>query len=339
MSTFTVVVSESISKSSSRNQRPVKDMKKHRIQPMGLFWGRPARIERSSGILCVALTALLVGNAVAGPQDEQLPRGEETDMDLPASFHRYYGQRVNQWRDSERYIAKLDIDGDMNYDGTIDNSDPADNGAFEATPPGLVVGEGELTKILIRFSPYRINFKGEVVLGLEVAGVNRAIQSGQFDSFEEEISSTGRIRVWADPQRTQLLLDSADPEKRYYEWVVDDQAYPANLPGVYPRLVYVEGVSVAGAIGPNGKSVIVSEKGGMPPLGYAGDLRLLMTVSHREAGGSRENYGEYRKKALKAFRTSFDHILFTVRKQPQPKGFINNNAEGVWLNVPGGAEK
>lgn len=294
--------------------------------------------RRWAGILPMALLmAFLAGPGTEA--QEQLPRGEETEMDLPGDFHKYYGQRVNQWRDTERYIAKLDIDGDMNYDGTIDNDDPADNGAFEGTPPGLIVGEGELTKILVRLRPYRVNFKGEVVIGLEVAGVNRADRSGQFESFEEEVASTGRIRVWGDEARTELLLDSADPERRYYEWVVDDQTYPANLPGIYPRKVYVEGVSVAGKPQPDAKGVVVSPKGGLPAEGFAGDLRLLMTVSHREAGTDRESYPTYRKRMVKAFRTSFDHILFTVMEQPQAKDFINNNAEGVWLAVPSGEGK
>lgn len=272
--------------------------------------------------------------AVPSQTVEEVSRGVETEMDLPADFHRYYGQRVNGWEDRERKVAKLDIDGDMNYDGTIDNDDPADNGAFESTPPGLVVGKGEMTKILIRVSPYRIDFRGEVVIGLEVAGVNRAARSGQFGSFEEEIASTGRIRVWADPARTELLLDSANPEKRYHEWVADDRAYPANLPGIYPRSIYVEGVSVAGEIDGGGKYVVSSGKGMAPESGYTGDLRLLMTISHRETGTPREEYPEYRKRFIKSFRTSFDHILFTVQREPQRKDFINNNAEGVWLTVP-----
>ncbi len=269
---------------------------------------------------------------------EQVNRGLETEMDLPADYHRYYGQRVNQWRDTERKVAKLDIDGDMNYDGTIDNDDPSDNGAFESTPPGLVVGEGEMTKILIRISPYRIDFRGEVVIGLEVAGVNREVHSGQFDSFEDEVASTSRIRVWADPARTELLLDSADPERRYHEWVADDRTYPANLPGIYPRTIFVEGVSVAGTTNGSGKAVVQTDKGVVPMDGYTGDLRLLMTISHRERGTPREEYPEYRKRFIKSFRTTFDHILFTVRKEPQRKDFINNNAEGVWLTVPGGSK-
>lgn len=318
----------------------MKNNDHHHLTSSEWCWSR-----RILPVVCLTMF-LAIGNSGAQSSDakgsaveEQRPRGEETEMDLPASFHKYYGQRVNQWRDSERYIAKLDIDGDMNYDGTIDNEDPADNGAFESTPPGLVVGEGELTKVIVRLRPYRVNFEGEVVIGLEVTGINRALRSGQFESFEEEVASTGRIRVWADETRTELLLDSADPEMRYHEWVVDDQTYPANLPGIYPRKIYVEGVSVAGKIGPDGKNVVVSAKGGLPSEGFAGDLRLLMTVSHRSKGAERENYPAYRKRMVKAFRTSFDHILFTVTERPQPKDFVNNNVEGVWLVVPGGSPK
>ncbi|MCB1078091.1 MAG: hypothetical protein KDM64_09725 [Verrucomicrobiae bacterium] len=262
-----------------------------------------------------------------------LDRGLETEMDLPSDFHKYYGQRVNQWRDIERKIAKLDIDADMNYDGTIDNSDPADNGAFESTPPGVMLGEGELTKVLIRITPYRIDYKGEVVLTLEVAGINRAAKSGQFDSFEEETAATGHIKVWKDASRRELLLDSADPEKRYYEWYAEDTVYPANLPGVFPRFVYVEGVSVAGSAKGLSAKEVISGKGVAEGGYYSGDLRLLATISHREPGAERESYPEYRKRFLKSYRTTFDHILFTVLEQPQEKVFINNNAEGVWVSA------
>jgi hypothetical protein len=270
--------------------------------------------------------------STAAPMD----RGLETEMDLPSDFHRYYGQRVNQWRDIERKIAKLDIDTDMNYDGTIDNSDPADNGAFESTPPGMMVGEGELTRVLIRLTPYRIDYRGQVVLTLEVAGVNRADKSGQFASFEEETASTGRIRVWKDASQRELLLDSADPEKRYYEWTAEESVYPANLPGAFPRFVYVEGVSAAGAAKGLSAKQVVEAKGVVGGGAYySGDLRLLATVSHREEGAERETYPEYRKRFLKSYRTTFDHILFTVLEQPQEKVFINNNAEGVWISGAG----
>jgi hypothetical protein len=298
-------------------------------------------------IFRLAATAMLLGLGGVGSLQAQddivMRRGLETEMDIPADFHKYYGQRVNQWRDTERKIAKIDMDADLNYDGTINNDTASgDNGAFESTPPGLMVGVGELSKLVIRVAPYRIDFEGEVVIALELAGVNRAVKSGQFDSFDQEKASTGRIRVWRDAAMTELLLDSGDPEKRYCEWVADDRVYPANLPGIYPRVVYVEGVSVAPSRGLDGKEVvsenaIVSEKGvveGAGQAGYSGDLRLLITASHRPKGSGRENYPEYRKKLIKAYRTSFDHMLFTVRSTPQTKDYINNNAEGVWLTVP-----
>lgn len=292
-------------------------------------------------VLCLA--ALLAWSGLRGAgsaQDEKEvvdpTRGFETELDLPADFHKYYGQRVNQWRDHERKIAKLDIDVDMSYDGTIDDEDPADQGAFESTPPGLVLGVGEMTKVIARVTPYRVDFEGEVVIGLEVAGINRAVRTGQFESFDQEVASTGRIRVWRDSERKELLLDSANPDKRYYEWVADDRIYPANLPGIYPRTFYVEGVSVAGAVSGGGKEIVSGKEVVSSAQGFSGDLRLLMTVSHRERGTPRESYPEYRQRFVKSFRTTFDHILFTVRSQPNPKDFINNNSEGVWLFVKGG---
>lgn len=258
--------------------------------------------------------------------------GIETHRDLPGSFHRYYGQRINSWRDGERRIAKLDLDGDMNYDGAIDNSDPADNGAFEQTPPGLVLGEGELTKFILRLRPYRVDYAGEVVVTVEVAGINRGDRSGEFGSIDEELSSTGRIRVWSNAAKTELLLDSGDINKRYHEWIMDQTVYPANLPEVVPRTFYVEGVDASPR--------------------YMGDVRLLVTVSHRKRGASRGEPFIYDGKSvvsdksvvtentatgpitgprfLKRYRTDFDHCLLTVRSKPMVKEFINDNAEGVW---------
>jgi hypothetical protein len=38
---------------------------------------------------------------------------------------------------------------------------------------------------------------------------------------------------------------------------------------------------------------------------------------------------------IKSFRTTFDHLLLTVQKQPTTKEFINNNNEGVWVAPSG----
>lgn len=266
--------------------------------------------------------ALLAGDESAKGGVATTTRGAETQMDLPGDFHKYYGQNVTYYRDGERKVAKLDLDGDLNYDGIISNEDPADNGAFQNTPPGLVVGVGELTKLVLRLTPYRIDYQGNVVVSIEVAGINRAVASGRFGSFEEEKASTGRIRVWKDAAKTTLLLDSGRADMLTHEFVMDATTYPANLPGTVPRTLYVEGVSTAGSGG---------AKGGLGGA-YDGDLRLLVTCSHREHGTTAESYAEDRKKWPKSFRTTFDHILFTVRDRPMQKDFVNNNAEGVWIS-------
>jgi hypothetical protein len=275
-----------------------------------------------------ALTGLLAAALPVGLHAQKEGKGPlpvvpvqqlETQMDAPTSFHKYFGQRINNWRDSERMIAKVDLDSDLNYDGVTNNNDPQDGGAFEATPPGLQIGVGEMSRMILRVIPYRVDFDGEVVVSLEVSGINRADASGEFASFEDEINATGRVRVWKDSARKVLLLDSADPNKRYVEFSTQYREYPYNLPNVLPRSVFVEGVK--------------------PSAQFTGDLRVLATVSHRTPGTSPESFATSRRKLLKSFRTTFDHILVTVRPEPIPKEFINNNAEGNWIMIKDGASK
>ncbi|WAC19641.1 hypothetical protein OVA24_20690 [Luteolibacter sp. SL250] len=256
-------------------------------------------------------SVLFAGESAKGgiPAAEQ--RGAETEMDLPTTFHKYYGQNANHYKDAEKKIAKIDVDGDLNYDGVVSNTDPGDNGAFEGTPPGLVLGVGEMSKLVLRLAPYRADFEGEVVVTLEVAGINRASKTGTFETFEDEQASTGRIRVWKDASKSVLLVDSGKSDRLVHEFIMDASQYPANLPGVVPRTFYVEGVRPSGE--------------------FTGDVRLLTTVSFRPHGSTAQSYAESRKTLLKPFRTSFDHMLFTVRSQPAKKDFINNNAEGVWI--------
>jgi hypothetical protein len=242
-------------------------------------------------------------------------RGSETLQDLPSDFHPYYGQKLNRYRDLNRRIAKLDLDADLNMDGVIQQGDPRDSGAFESTPPGLIVGVGEMTKVVVNLLPYRIDFAGDVVVGFEVTGINRNSPEGVFASFEEEQKAVGRIRVWRDSTKKGLLLDSADPSRRIFEFSVDAMRYPANLPDAIPRTIFVEGVKSSGA--------------------YLGDLRLLATVSHREKGqgpSSTPSADKAQNPPFKRFRTAFDHILFTIESQPAKKEYVNNNAEGVWIS-------
>lgn len=263
----------------------------------------------------ILLAVCVTGSACAGDGEGEFfdltSRGVETQMDLPASYHKYYGQNVNYYLDNERKVAKIDLDADLNYDGIVSNEDPADNGAFEATPPGLVVGVGELSKLVLRLRPYRVDYQGDVVVTIEVAGINRAAPSGRFESFAEERASVGRIRVWKDAGKEKLLLDSGNPDLLVHEFVMDATKYPANLPGTVPRTLYVEGVSQSGA--------------------YVGDLRVLTTTSHRERGRTPKTFAEDRKNQLKTFRTTFDHMLFTVTPRPMKKDFVNNNSDGVWI--------
>ena len=256
----------------------------------------------------------------------------QTNKDIPADFHKYFGQRVNSWRDRERQIAKLDMDADMNQDGVLSNTDPADGGAFEATPPGLILGEGEMTRVVIRLLPYRVDFDGEVVVTLEVDGINRSVRTGEFETLEDELAGMGHIRVWRDPSKKQLVLDSRDPAKRVAEFTTSYKTYPYNLPITVPRFVFVEGVKASPR--------------------FTGEVRLLATVSHRspyekERGVTAAERSvtaakeplpitpeEAKKLGIKSFRTSFDHLLLTVQKQPQRKEFINNNNEGAWVPPP-----
>lgn len=266
--------------------------------------------------LCALLSVACLNNVLLagedGPEGPALTsRGVETEMDMPSSYHKFYGQNVTYYKDSERKVARIDVDGDMNYDGTISNEDPADNGAFESTPPGLVLGVGEMSKLILRLRPYRIDFLGDVVVGIEVAGINRASKTGRFESFEQEQAAVGRIRVWEDQAKTKLLLDSGDSDKLFHEFVMDAANYPANLPGTVPRVLYVEGVSNSGE--------------------YSGDVRLLTTVSYRDQDADTSVPPSERKKMPQTFRTAYDHMLFTVRSQPMKKSFVNNNAEGVWI--------
>ena len=284
--------------------------------------------------MTLLLSASVLSPALAG--DETAPGGPEqgvqTDLDIPGDTTKYFGQRSNQYRDIGRRLAKVDLDADFNYDGVIDNDDPADNGAFQQTPPGLVLGKGELSKLVIRLSPYHLDFRGQAVVSIQVDGVNRADKTGRFASIEEEMGSVGHIRVWRDASRKELILDSRDPQRRVFEWTIDDNKYPANIPGIVPRTLFAEGVGESGQ--------------------FSGDIRLLVTVFHRVPGEEPEPVYEDPKSGLsskggvepaetekerdclpdapKRFATSYDHILLTVRPGGHPKEYISENSDGVW---------
>lgn len=197
-------------------------------------------------------------------------------------------------------LSKIDLDADLDYDGSFDNDSNSDQKQHEFIPPGLELGKGEVSRLLIRFKTYEVAFGGKLVVSLELDGVNRETPTGRFEGGATE--ATGQVRVWRDQARKELLLDSADASKKRVEWTFD----PEKLSGGIPRTVYIEGVKVS----PKSE----------------GDLRLLVKAAHVADGATPET-----PSAL--FQTAFDHLLVTVREQPVEKEFINNNVEGVWSNV------
>lgn len=227
----------------------------------------------------------------------------KTDMDEPG----YIDPRLivpvdGRGKEFVTKLSKIDLDADLNYDGTFDNTSSGDQTIREFVPPGLEIGVGELTRFLIRFKTYEREFPGQLVVRLEVAGINRDAVSGAFEKDAGE--SIGRIRVWRDQARKELLLDSDDTSRLHFEWTYDRE----GVSGGIPRTVYVEGVRVSPR--------------------FEGDLRLLLVSSHvDESPASVPLYGN-----------AFDHILVTVRDKPVKKEFINNNVENVWSMVvgPGG---
>jgi hypothetical protein len=194
-------------------------------------------------------------------------------------------------------LSKIDLDGDFNYDGTISNEDPSNQGRLEYVPPGLELGVGEVTRLVIRLKTYEESFPGKLNVTLDVTAINRESASGSFASGAD--GQSGRVKVWRDQARTDLLLDSGDSSKLSRTWTYDSSKVSSGI----PRVVYVEGVEVS----PKAE----------------GDIRLLVVSEHVADGASGGT-----NSAL--YRPAFDHLLLTVRKEGVAKEFVNNNAEAVW---------
>jgi hypothetical protein len=170
-------------------------------------------------------------------------------------------------------LLKLDLDADFNGDGVADNNDPTDNGPVQKTPPGLVLHVGEVRKAVIRAYRYPKVYRGELLVAISVDNINRREKSGDFSSKKEEIANGGGIRVWQDEQKTHLLLDSRNPDKRIQPWMMQ-----LGIPTGVPSVVWVEGVV---------------------PSQFSGDIRLI--VSARPVTKEPQPDWAY-----------YDHILLTV---------------------------
>jgi hypothetical protein len=143
------------------------------------------------------------------------------------------------------YLGKVQIRGDVDYSTHIDSADIALGNEAKRNPNGLIIGAGEITKLLLTCQPNadRQSTVGEpkvrlpfpvLVASLELRGINLANKKGRFASFEEEVASCGRVLVWLDHTKRYLLLDSSDPARRRVEW-----PYASSVP---PERVFVEGI-------------------------------------------------------------------------------------------------
>ncbi|MCB1204796.1 MAG: hypothetical protein KDN18_11100 [Verrucomicrobiae bacterium] len=225
----------------------------------------------------------------------------KTDLDDPGNKDQRLLLPVDaEGKVSVAWLSKIDLDADLDYDGRLDNDSDADQGQHEAVPPGLELGKGEVSRLVIRFKTYEQTFPGTLVVALEVEGVNRDSASGAFSAGGQK--SVGRVKVWRDQARKELLVDSGDPAKLRHEWRYDSEKRSGGI----PRTLYIEGVEVSSK--------------------FEGDLRLLLSASHQSDGATPGTVSSL-------YRSAFDHLLVTVRKEPVEKEFINNNVEGVWSKV------
>lgn len=234
--------------------------------------------SRRTGLSLVVglLSAVCSAQQPAGPV---IPR--ETERDLHAGFADKISDAIRNYQDPNRRVFKFDLDADTNRDGTIDEED---NGWLEITPPGLVLTQGSMEKARLRLWSRFPYFPGNAVARMEICGINRDNDKGEFASLQEEMASTAHVIVWADKSKKVKLVDSRDPSKRAVEWHFTPGYIIQSRMGI-PRDVYIEAVS------PSGKS--------------AGDIRIVVSVQPTSPA-----QGETAAK----FYPSFDHLLVTVAK-------------------------
>jgi len=133
--------------------------------------------------------------------------------------------------------VRTDLDGDISRDGVIDDDDPRDNGYVQNNPPGLPVTVGALEKLALRCTPKSVA-KGYVRLSV-VSGPEawKAAKNPRW-RFRPRPANGGHIRVWKDPGKTTLVLDSHDLAKQTILWRL---SYNSPMAFV-PLALYVEGM-------------------------------------------------------------------------------------------------
>ncbi|MEZ5384387.1 MAG: hypothetical protein R3F13_02605 [Prosthecobacter sp.] len=158
----------------------------------------------------------------------------------------YVGWGLGGWSNQSNPLGRVQIQGDVNFSGKIDEVDAGMGNEPKRNPHGLIIGAGEMTKLILTCQPnaYRQRQVGEpkvkmdfykLVSVLDVKGVNLGDKKGRFASFEDETATCGRVLVWLDSTRRHLLLDSSDPTRRRVEW-----QWASSVP---PERVFVEAMS------------------------------------------------------------------------------------------------
>ncbi len=218
-----------------------------------------------------------------------------------------FGAGLGYFPSQDRSLGQVKLSGDYNYDGFLDSVDYDPTGNIKRNPPGLIVGVRELARVDLSVvhntslqsvsqpgSPGSPNLKFQyykTAAILDLRPINLGHRRGKFASFEEEQSRCGRMRVWLDPSRTTLLLDSADAGKRRVEWPA-----ASSLP---PKHVYVEGVSV----------------------GDSGTVMLLTLMLDNN------NLGPVSDK-LFGDKACWDAMMFSVWPSPKTKPYVDKSP--VW---------
>jgi len=136
--------------------------------------------------------------------------------------------------------STADLVADINRDGAIDPDNPADNGPAEDEPPGLEAGIGQLLKLSLRCAPKSAT-QGYVRFTI-LSG------AGEWENLRDperlprpRRPAGGHIRVWQDPQKTMLILDSHVQGRMMVVWTLSEE-FPLDL---VPTTVYVEGLAAS----------------------------------------------------------------------------------------------
>lgn len=148
-------------------------------------------------------------------------------------------------RSQPSLLGKVSVAADYNYDGEVNGKDKYVERGLTEGPLGLIIGTNEMAKVeltcvptptpKVRIGEPKIKMKYyKLALILSIEGVNLAKKNGKFKTMEDEFASCGRILVWSDQTRQELLLDSSDVSKRTLMWPYSESV---PLPHIYVEAV------------------------------------------------------------------------------------------------------